>query len=100
MAAARHANLKFGLWSAGVWLVMVVVLVVVPDSLERWLPASIARVCGWVFASGIWVAVLERDWQRRFQPLPRFVLQVAAWLSAALTAMWVSDQFRVPGLFP
>lgn len=77
-----------------VWLVMVVVLVVVPDALEAWMPLDIARVCGWVLASGIWVAVLERDWRERFSPLPRFILQVAIWLSAALLAITISDQFR------
>jgi hypothetical protein len=74
---------------------MVVVLVVVPDTLERWMPLQIARVCGWVLASGLWVAILERDWQDRFSPLPRFALQLLAWLAAALAATWISDQFRV-----
>lgn len=91
----RRSGLAFGLRSAVVWIVMVAVLVVVPDSLERWIPLQIARVCGWVLASGIWVAVLERDWQERFRPIPRFALQILIWLSAALTAIFISDQFRV-----
>lgn len=91
----RRSGLAFGLRSAVVWIVMVAVLVVVPDALERWMPLQIARVCGWVLASGIWVAVLERDWQERFRPIPRFALQIAIWLSAALTAIFISDQFRV-----
>lgn len=74
---------------------MVLVLVVVPDTLERWMDLNIARVCGWVLASGIWVAVLERDWQNRFAPAARFALQILAWLGAALTAIWISEQFRV-----
>ena len=90
----RPRRARFGLRSVGVWLVMVLVLVVVPDTLERWMPLNIARVCGWVLASGIWVAVLERDWQARFRPVPRFLLQVAAWLTAALLAIWISDLFR------
>ena len=91
----RQRRIRLGLRSVGVWLVMVVVLVVVPDTLERWMPLNIARVCGWVLASGIWVAVLERDWQARFSPILRFALQIVAWLGAALLAMWISDQFRV-----
>ena len=81
--------------SALVWVVMVVVLVVVPDALEAWMPLHIARICGWVLASGIWVIALDRAWQSRFRPLIRFPLQITAWLAAALTAVWISDQFRV-----
>lgn len=95
MAGVRRVDVRFGLRSAAVWLVMVVVLVVVPDALERWMPLNVARVCGWVLASGIWVAVLEREWQRRFSPVARFALQIVVWLGAALTAIWISDQFRV-----
>lgn len=80
--------------SVVVWLIMVVVLVLVPDALEAWMPLDIARICGWVLASGIWVAVLERDWRERVAPLPRFVLQVVIWMSAALVAIYISDQFR------
>jgi hypothetical protein len=87
-------GLRFGLWSAGVWVLMVVVLVVVPDTIERWMPLHIARACGWVLASGLWIALLERDWQQRFSPLPRFGLQIVVWLAAVLTATWISDQFR------
>ena len=85
---------SLALRSVIVWLVMVVVLVVVPDSLEAVMPLDIARICGWVLASGIWVAILERDWRERFSPLPRFILQVVIWLSAALLAITISDQFR------
>ena len=92
---SRRTGLSFQLWNIGVWLLMVGVLVVVPDTLERWMPLSIARVCGWVLASGLWVAILERDWQQRFAPLPRFLLQVTVWMAAALTSAWISDQFRV-----
>jgi hypothetical protein len=90
----RRGGLGFGLRSTGVWIVMVVVLVVVPDALERWLPLDMARIGGWVLASGIWVAVLEREWQARFAPLARFALQIVIWLAAALTAITISDQFR------
>lgn len=91
----RRTGLRFHLWSLAVWILMVAVLVVVPDTLERWMPLHIARVFGWVLASGIWVAILERDWQDRFSPVPRFALQIVIWLAAALTAIWISDQFRV-----
>ena len=91
---ARRSGIAFGLRSAVVWLVMVVVLVVVPDWLEQWMPLHIARICGWVLASGIWVAVLERDWQDRFGPIVRFALLIVVWLAAALTASFVSDLFR------
>ena len=74
---------------------MVAVLVLVPDALEGWMPLDIARVCGWVLASGIWVAVLERDWRERFGPLARFILQMAAWLAAAVLAVTISDRFRI-----
>ena len=71
-------------------------LVVVPDTLERWMPLQVARVCGWVLASGIWVAVVERDWQRRDSRRSRgSLLQIAIWLSAALIAIYVSDYFRM-----
>ena len=92
---AARTGIPLGLRSAAVWIVMVAVLVVVPDALEHWMPLEVARVCGWVLASGIWVAVLEREWRERFAPVPRFALQIAIWLSAALTAIWVSDQVRL-----
>ena len=83
-----------GVRSVAVWILMVVVLVVVPDSLEQWMPLNIARVCGWVLASGMWVVILDRAWQARFTPLVRFPLQITAWLTAALTAAWISDIVR------
>jgi thiol:disulfide interchange protein len=94
MARQRRTRFGLGLKSVAVWLVMVVVLVVVPDTLEQWMPLNVARVIGWVLASGIWVAVLEREWQARFGPVVRFTLQIVAWLGAALLAIWISDQFR------
>ena len=74
---------------------MVAVLVLVPDTLESWMRLDIARVCGWVLASGIWVAVLERDWRERFGPLARFTLQLGAWLAAAILAVMISERVRV-----
>ena len=91
----QKGTARFVAWSGAVWLVMIVVLIVVPDSLEGWMPLSIARVCGWVLASGIWVAVVEREWRERFSPIPRFLIQIVVWLSAALIAVYVSDYFRL-----
>ena len=72
-----------------------VILVVVPDSLERWMPLAVARVLGWAVACGIWVIAVETEWKRKLSVVPRFVVQVVLWVSAALVAMWISDQFRV-----
>ena len=74
---------------------MTVILVVVPDSLERRLSLPIARVLGWAVACSVWVVTVESGWQRRFGALPRFLIQVILWVGAALVARWVSDQFRV-----
>jgi len=78
-----------------VWLVMVGVLVVVPDQLERWLGLELARVIGWAVACGVWVVAVERQWQERFGPFTRFVLQLVIWVGAALLAIWISDQARI-----
>ena len=86
---------RFIALSGVVWLVMIAVLIVVPDALEDWIPLPVARVFGWVLASGIWVAVVERQWRERFSPIPRFLIQIVVWLSAALIAVYVSDYFRL-----
>jgi hypothetical protein len=78
-----------------VWLAMVVILVVVPDYLERWIPLELARVIGWAVAGSVWVVAIERDWQARAGPLVRFVFQLVLWVSAAMLAIWISEQFRV-----
>jgi hypothetical protein len=75
-----------------VWILMVVILVVVPDELNRWIAIDIARVIGWAVACGVWVIVVEQEWKLRFSPLARFALQLVLWVSAALLAMWISDQ--------
>lgn len=89
------STLTFAATSLVVWLVMVVILVVVPDTLERWLTLEIARVIGWALACGFWVVAVEREWQRRFGPFVRFVLQLVLWVSAALLAIWISEQARI-----
>jgi hypothetical protein len=80
--------------NAVVWLTMTAILVVVPDALERWMPIEIARVVGWAVACSVWVIAIERQWQERIGPLARFGLQLGLWVAAALTATWISDQFR------
>jgi hypothetical protein len=42
----QKGTARFVACSGAVWLVMIVVLIVVPDSLEGWMPLPIARVCG------------------------------------------------------
>jgi hypothetical protein len=78
-----------------VWLVMVGILVVVPDQLERWLGLELSRVVGWAVACGVWVVAVERQWQERFGPFMRFALQLVIWVSAALLASWISEQARL-----
>lgn len=86
--------LPFIVGNAIVWLTMTAILVVVPDTLERWMPLEIARVIGWAVACSVWVVAIERQWQERVGPLARFGLQLALWVGAAMTAIWISDQFR------
>jgi hypothetical protein len=78
-----------------VWLAMVVILVVVPDTLEAWLPIQFARVAGWAVACAVWVVAVERHWQARVGPLVRFGAQLVLWVAAAVLAIWISDQFKV-----
>jgi hypothetical protein len=78
-----------------VWLAMVVILVIVPDYLERWLPIEVSRVVGWALACAVWVIVIERDWQERAGPFLRFGVQLILWVTAAVLAIWISEQVRV-----
>ena len=77
------------------WLVMTLILLVLPDQLDRWLDLSVARAIAWAVAGAVWVVSIERQWQARVGVLARFPLQVMLWSSSALTAMWLSDQFRL-----
>lgn len=85
----------FILKNVGVWVLMVIVLVLVPDYLERWLGLGMARVVGWAIAFPMWLAIVERNWQARFGPIARFALQVPLWVAAALVADWISGQARI-----
>ena len=85
---------RFVLRNALVWILMVAILVVVPGQLDRWMSVEISRVIGWPLACGVWVVAVEREWQARFGPFARFGFQLILWLSAALVAVWVSEQMR------
>ena len=78
-----------------VWLLMTAILVVVPDTLERWMTLDIARGVGWALGYAVWVIAVEQDWRQRFGPFTRFVLQLILWVSAALLAIWISDAARL-----
>jgi len=91
-------RLSFGRFAAVsflLWLVMIVVLVVVPDWLERWLPIEIARALGWAVAGGLWMVSIEHHWKARYGPFVRFIVQLCLWVSAAIIATWISEQARV-----
>lgn len=81
----------FLLANLGVWLAMTVILVLVPDWLDRWVRLEIARVVAWAVACGVWVIAVESQWKERFGPFTRFFLQLVLWISAALVAMWITD---------
>ena len=79
-----------------VWLIMVLILVLVPDLLQRWMAVEIARFVGWAVACAVWVIAIERHWQQRVGPLARFGLQLLLWVGAALVAIWISEQVQGP----
>jgi hypothetical protein len=78
-----------------VWCAMTAILVVVPDTLERWMSLEIARVIGWGVAGSLWVVAVEPMWKARFGPFARFVLQLILWVGAALVAITISEQARL-----
>jgi hypothetical protein len=77
-----------------VWMIMVLILVLVPDLLQQWMAMEIARFVGWAVACAVWVVAIERHWQHRVGPLARFGVQLALWVSAALVAIWISEQVQ------
>ena len=87
--------MQFVLLNVVMWLVMTVILIVLPDQLDRWLDLGVARAIGWAVAGALWVVAIERQWQARMGALARFPLQVLLWASSALVAMWLSDLFRL-----
>jgi hypothetical protein len=78
-----------------VWLVMVAILVVVPDWLNRWVSVELGRGMAWAVACGVWVIAVEAEWKARFGVLSRFVLQLILWVGAALVAIWISEQVNI-----
>ena len=93
--ARRQSLARFLLLNLVVWILMTVILVVVPDTLERWISLEIARGIGWAFGYGVWVFAVEQDWRERMGPFARFFLQLILWVSSALIAIWISDAARI-----
>ena len=71
---------------------MVAILVVLPDSIARWLPLEVSRVIGWAVACTVWVVTVEQQWKVRYGPLTRILAQFILWVTAALFALRLSDQ--------
>ena len=92
--ARRQSLARFLLVNLVVWILMTAILVVVPDTLERWTSLEIARGIGWAFGYGVWVFVVEQRWRERMGPFVRFFLQLILWVSSALLAIWISDAAR------
>jgi hypothetical protein len=91
----RPPTARFLATNVAVWLLMVVVLVLVPDWLERRLGLALARVVGWAVAGGFWFVSVERAWQQRYGPFTRFALQTVLWVAAVLLASFISEQARI-----
>jgi hypothetical protein len=89
-----RGHLGFFVANLLVWLLMTVVLVLVPDALDRWLGLEVARVIGWAVAGSLWVVTIEKQWQARVGVFWRFTLQLLLWISAALVAIWISEMTR------
>jgi hypothetical protein len=90
--AQSSGTARFVLRNILVWLLMTLILIVVPDTMATWLPLGPARVVSWALACSVWVIAVEQQWQRRAGPLARFAIQFVLWVSAALVAIWISDQ--------
>ena len=93
--ASRTGIVTFLAANALVWLLMTAILVVVPDTIDRWVGLELARVIGWAVACGLWVVTIEGQWKRRFGPFTRFVCQLVLWVLAAVVAMWISEHAKV-----
>ncbi len=93
--AERTSRAVFVVTNVVVWILMTVILVVVPDVLVRWVSIEVARIIGWGVAGSIWVVAVEQQWKARFGPVARFFLQLVLWVSAALVAIYVSEQTRL-----
>jgi hypothetical protein len=93
----KRVRLGWGFVAANVcvWLAMTAILVVLPDQLERWLPIQVSRIIGWAVACAVWVVTVEAQWKMRCGPIVRFGVQLVLWVTAAVLAIWLDDQFRV-----
>jgi hypothetical protein len=92
--ATRRTDTVFVLLNVVMWAAMTAILVIVPDTLVRWVPMEVARVVGWAVASGFWVVILQPQWRQRVGPFVLFFLQLVLWVSAALVAIWISESAR------
>lgn len=90
-----RSTLFFVLANVVLWVVMVVILILVPDALESHIGIELARVCGWAVAGAVWTVAIEGQWRRRTGPVLRFICQTCLWVSAALLAVWISDQVNM-----
>jgi len=89
---SRHPPLRFVATNVVVWVAMVAILILLPDALERWVPLQVARVIGWCTGCSVWVVAVEPQWKARVGPIALFAVQFALWVSAALVAIWISEQ--------
>ena len=89
---ALRSRLWFVVLNIAMWLIMVVILIVVPDALERWMSIELARVTGWGVAGAVWALAVESRWRERTGPIVRFFAQTTIWVTAAMVAIWISDR--------
>ena len=92
---AFRSRLWFVALNIAMWLLMVAILVVVPDTLERWLSLELARVTGWGVAGAVWALAIEAEWRKRTGPIVRFFVQTILWVTAAFVAIWISDRANI-----
>jgi hypothetical protein len=90
-----RSTLLFVLANIVLWVVMVIILILVPDALESRTGIEMARVCGWAVAGALWTVAIEAQWRRRTGAVLRFMCQTCLWVSAALVAVWISDQVNM-----
>ena len=89
---ALRSHVWFAAMNVAMWLVMVAILVLVPDTLTQWMSLEFARVTGWGVAGAVWALAIEAQWRQRTGPVVRFLAQTTIWVSAALVAIWISDR--------
>jgi hypothetical protein len=90
----RPSAVPFLLVNVLMWTFMTAILIVVPDTLDRWMSVEFARVIGWAIASGLWVVALQQPWRNRVGPFVLFGIQLVLWVGAAVVAGWIGDLYR------